>query len=79
MNIVTKSDVKKFLHLLKAGLKSGERKELKIYTDTKTLDGTNIPIDHYVSLEFRFRVKDEDLEELIREDSYDDLVDKIIN
>ena len=79
MNIVTKGDVKKFLHLLKVGLKSGSRKELKNYTSATTISGTDIPKEYYVSLEFSFTIDPSEIEELIQEDSFDDLVDNILN
>ena len=62
MNIVTQSDVKKFISLLKAGLKAGQRKNMKVHTSTTVFDGTDVPKSHYVNIEFGFIIPHEEVE-----------------
>jgi hypothetical protein len=71
MNIITSSDVDKFLKLLKAGLKDGRKKELKEYTSATTFDGTSVVKEYYVSLEFRFMIDREFIDNMFIEDNFD--------
>lgn len=71
MQIITKADVDKFLKLVKAGLKDSTNKELNIYDSAIVFDGTEVTKEHYVSLEFRFKVSREVIDRLFVEDSFD--------
>lgn len=71
MNIITNADVKKFLTLVQAGIKTGKQKTLKNYTSGSTYDGTNVVKDYYVSLEFSFHVDREIIDSLFAEDDFD--------
>lgn len=70
MNIITKSDVEKFVKLLRAGLINGKRKELTTYTSATTYDGTEVVKEYYVSLEFKFLVDQDKVEEAFIEDDF---------
>lgn len=71
MNIVTKHDVNKFLELLKAGLKNGKKKELKIYTNGSVYDGIDVVKTYFVNLEFTFSIDREIIDEVFADDDID--------
>lgn len=71
MNITTTADVKKFLTLIKAGLKHGERRELSNYTSATHHEGTSVVKSYYCSLELRFTVDAAIIDELFAEDDID--------
>lgn len=68
MNIITNSDVKKFLTLIKAGLKNGNKKELRIHDSASFFDGITVAKSHYVSVEFSFHIDPDKLQELFIEE-----------
>lgn len=68
MNLITNADVKKFVTLLKAGLANGKRKELKVYTNGDSYDGTDITKNYFVSLEFYFHIDPQIIEALFIEE-----------
>lgn len=72
MNVITKSDIKKFLYLLKAGLREGKQKELKTYTSATCVDGTDVPKEYYISLEMNFRINPEAVDRLMAENYFDE-------
>ena len=78
MNIVTKSDTKKFITLVKAGLKNGTSKELKNYSSATKHDGIDVVKEYYVSLQFSFRINPEDIEQLISDDLMDNEIDELL-
>jgi len=71
MNIITQADVDKFLILAKAGFLKGQKKELKNYTSANCFDGTNVPKNYYVSIEFSFTVDADVLDNLFNQESFD--------
>lgn len=79
MNIYTKSDVKKFIRLLNIGLKNGTGNELKIWTHGITYDGTTIPKEYYISLEFRGTIQADKIQSIIEEDILDSDIDELMN
>lgn len=55
MNIITIADIEKFITLTKAGIASGKGREMRIYTAASDIiNGTNVPQNYFISLEFRF-------------------------
>jgi len=78
MNIITKSDIKKFTRLLKAGLKKGTRKEMKNYSSATMLDGTDVVTGYYVSLEFSFMVDASEIDDILNEDMLDNEIDELL-
>tara|TARA_R110000772_G_scaffold46279_7_gene105707 strand:+ start:452 stop:694 length:243 start_codon:yes stop_codon:yes gene_type:complete len=78
MNIITKSDIKKYLALVKAGLKNGTSKELTNYSSSTKHDGTDVVKEYFVSLEFRFMIKPEDIEQIISEDLMDNEIEELL-
>lgn len=71
MNLITKSDVKKFIELLKGGLTSGTKKEMSVYTSASTYDGTGVPKEYYVSIEFKFMCDPQMIEDIQNKDAFD--------
>lgn len=71
MNVITKSDVDKFLTLLKAGMKHGRKKELKHYTNGSAYDGTDVVKEYYVSIEFAFHIDREIMDEYFADEDFD--------
>lgn len=69
MNIITKGDIKKFVKLLGIGLKNGQSKDMHIYTSATTVDGTNVASEYFVSIELKFKVKTEFVDDMISEDN----------
>lgn len=78
MNIVTKSDVNKFLKLVKLGLNHGTAKNLKNYSRATMVDGTNIPKSYYVSLELSFNIDPEHLGQMLFDDSIETEIDDLL-
>ena len=78
-SIITKSDIKKFIYLLKEGVKNGKRKDMKIYSSASTLDGTGVATGYYVSLEFSFMIDPEHIEDLLNEDFIENEIDELFN
>lgn len=79
MNIITKSDIKKFIALIKVGLKKGHSKELTIYSDAERHHGTRIPKEYYVSLSLKFRIDPESVEKIVAEDFLDNEIEDLFN
>ena len=79
MNIITTSDVKKFLALLKAGLKNGRSKELKTYSSATKHDGIDVAKEYYIHLEFSFSINPDDIDKIISEDLMDNDIDDLLN
>jgi hypothetical protein len=72
MNIITNADVKKFLTLLKAGMKNGRKRELKNYTSATTpYDAAGAAKEYFVSLEFHFFIDGDILGSLFTEEDFD--------
>ena len=78
MNIVTKSDIKQFLTFMKAGIEHGTGKELKTYTSTERYLGTDVPKSHYISLELRFNLSPEIVDQIIENDSVDNEIKEML-
>ncbi len=78
MNIVTKSDKKKFIALLKAGLKNGTSQELKIYSSARKYESMDVVKDYYVSLEFKFDIDVEHIDEIVFNDLTDNEIDELL-
>lgn len=68
MNIITNADMKKFLMLVQAGIKSGTKRELSNYNSASCYDGTNIAKEYYVNVQFSFLIERDKLEEFFIED-----------
>ncbi len=71
MNIITTSDVKKFLKLLQAGLKQGDKKELKTYTHGTMYDDTPVVREYFVKLDFSFTISREVVDDIFAEEDFD--------
>ena len=78
MNIITKSDTKKFIALLKAGLKQGTSKELKTYSNASKLGGTDIAMNYYVNLEFSFHITADKINDIVSEDFLSNEIDDLL-
>lgn len=65
--IITKSDRKKFLALLKAGFQAGTKQDMRIYSSS-SFTGSN---EYYVALEFKFNISESEAYKIITEDSMD--------
>ena len=74
-SIITKSDVKKFLALLKTGLEENQVREIQIYTSK---DHVN-PDRHYVSLEMRFYISNDAASKIMAEDLMDNDIQDIFD
>lgn|GEM_PF-2214515 len=79
MNIITKSDKKKFIQLLKLGLKNGTQKNMTTYSGTTNHEGTLVVKEYYVSLDFRFLIDPEHIDKLIAEDFIENEIDDLLN
>jgi len=79
MNIITKSDKKKFIQLLKMGLKNGIQKNLTTYSASTSHHGTPVVKEYYVSLEFQFLIDPEHIEKLLAEDFIENEIDDLLN
>jgi len=79
MNIITKSDTKKFIALLKAGLKKGNSKNLMSYSSSINHDGTPVVKAYYVSLEFQFMIAPEHIDEILSNDLMENEIDDLLN
>lgn len=79
MNIITKSDTKKFIALLKIGLKKGERKEMKNWSNVTMFNETDAPEEYYVSLEFNFFINPEDVKNIISNDLMENEIEELLN
>lgn len=72
--IITKSDRKKFLALLKAGFQAGIKQDMRIYSSSAFEQSGS----YYVSLEFKFTISGSEAEKIITEDSMDnDILDAL--
>lgn len=72
MNIITKSDVKKFIALLKAGIKKGFRKEMTSYSSSLN-EG-----EFFISLTFNFSIKSKDVEHIVSDDAIENEIDELL-
>lgn len=79
MNIITKSDTKKFIALLKAGLKNGKLKELRSHSSATNHEGLDVVKSYYISLEFRCRLLPEDIDDILTEDLMDNEIDELLS
>jgi hypothetical protein len=66
MNIITIADIEKFLLLAKAGVKHGQKREMRIYDSVSkhACEGVHSPQEHYINLEFRFHIKSDIIDQL---------------
>lgn len=77
MNIITNSDIKKFLTLVKEGLKKGTSKDLRIHSRGTCSEDSDAATKYYVSVEFSFDISSEYVEEALSEDFItDEEIDK---
>ncbi len=65
MDIITNADIKKFLTLVKAGLKDGMDKELEIKTNRNVYKD-----EFHIKVEFSFKIDGCIIDELFVEDYY---------
>jgi hypothetical protein len=79
MNIVTKSELKRFIELSKIGIKHGRRKEIRNYTSVTTYDGTDVPKEYYISLELRYFCDADEIQDLIEKENFGHDLDDIIS
>ena len=78
-NIITTSDRKKFIALLKAGLKHGIRQNLESDSGTDFISGTNAPKMYHIRLHFEFQLEPNHIEALLSEDMTDNEIDDLLS
>ena len=78
-HIYTKSDVRKFIRLLKEGLKHGERKSLSVSTIGGFDDNLGIEEPIFIRLEFHCHVDPSHLDDLIQLDIAENDIDDIMS
>lgn len=78
MNITTKSDIKKFIALLKVGLKNGTSKEMTNYSSATKYDGIDVVKEYYVALDFRFKIKPEFIDAIVFNDLMDNEIEELL-
>ena len=60
-NIITQADIDKFLSFLEQGMHKGVEKSLVIATQSQMIEGTNVAENHFIRLEFSFKISNENL------------------
>ena len=71
MNIITKGDVKKFLKLVKVGMKYGTNKELKNFSSNLADKNNDGDQKYYVSLDFSFSISKNIIDGVFIDDDFD--------